>query len=87
MKDNKNENIIQEEIVYTDADSAYDSRMVLRHRRESYFTLTDTAVTQQKKYEIGGMRYLVRSIFPWDSKRTAEENIKHLLRSEIDKVS
>ena len=29
MKDNKN--IIQEEIVYTDADSAYDSRMVLRH--------------------------------------------------------
>ena len=27
MKDNKNENIIQEEIVYTDADSAYDSRM------------------------------------------------------------
>ena len=50
MKDIKNENIIQEEIVYTDADSAYDSRMVLRHRRESYFTLTDTAVTQQKKY-------------------------------------
>ena len=44
MKDIKNENIIQEEIVYTDADSAYDSRMVLRHRRESYFTLTDTCL-------------------------------------------
>ena len=87
MKDKKKENIIQEEIVYTDADSAYDSRIVLRHRRESYFTLTDSALTQQKKYEIGGMRYLVRSIFPWDSKRTAEENIKHLLGCEIDKVS
>lgn len=85
MKDNKN--IIQDEIIYTDADSAYDSRIVLRHRRESYFTLTDSALTQQKKYEIGGMRYLVRSIFPWDSKRTAEENIKHLISSEMDKVS
>ena len=85
MKDNKN--IIQEEIVYTDADSAYDSRMVLRHRRESCFTLTDTAVTQQKRYEIGGVRDLFRSNFSWGSKRTAEENIKHLLSSEIDKVS
>ena len=87
MKDNKNENIIQEEIVYTDAYSVYDSRRLLRHRRESYFTMTDSALTQQKKYEIGGMRYVVRSIFPWDRKRTAEENIKHLLNSEIDKVS
>lgn len=87
MKDKKKENIIQDEIIYTDADSAYDSCIVLRHKRESYFTLTDSALTQQKKYEIGGMRYLVRSIFPWDSQRTAEDNIRHLISSEMDKVS
>ena len=87
MKDKKSENIIQDEILYTDADSVYDSHKLLRHRRESYFTLTDSALTQQKKYEIGGMRYVVRSIFPCGSQRTAEDNIRHLISSEMDKVS
>lgn len=87
MRDNKNENITQDEILYTDADSAYDSRMVIRHKRETNFMMTDSALTQQKKYEIGGMQYLVRSIFPCKSRRTAEDNIRHLISGEIDKVS
>lgn len=76
-----------EPTIRTDAELNFNRGLALRHRREASLSVTETELTLTKTYQIDGARYIVNSIFPTVSKQTADDNIKHLITGDIDKVS
>lgn len=55
--------------------------------RLSAVEVKETEVTFRRQYNVGGMRYTVRSVFPMSDRPTAENHLKRLMANEIERAS
>ena len=44
-------------------------------------------IKTNSEYKIGGVTYIVNSFYKREGKRTLDDNIKHLISKEVEKVS
>ena len=64
----------------------YDAALSEQIRRHTYTTLVKGELTFQRSYQVGGKRFVVRSIFDMGSK-SIEDGIKRLIQTDLEKVS
>ena len=55
--------------------------------RLSAVEVRENEVTFRRQYNVGGMHYTVRSVFPMSDRPTAEDHLKRLMANEIERAS
>jgi len=72
-------------IIATLASNKGEAYLPWAKKSEATYTSDKEKITVSRKYEIGGMLYVVNSIFNKTAKRTLDDNIKHLIEKEVEK--
>ena len=65
----------------------FDSAINNCIKRRTVSTVTDEQKIASRNYVIGGMTYRVNSIFDIASKKTVIDDVKHLIDTEMSRVS
>ena len=85
--DKKAKNSDQIEFDYRIPSGDYQDSVEKHLLRLSAVEVRENEVTFRRQYNIGGMRYTVRSIFPMSDRPTAEDHLKRLMANEIERAS
>ena len=62
---------------------SYNPTAALRMRRRRQYVITDDKLRVQRDYIVGGVRYQVHSIFDLSAKKTAMDDVRHLIDADL----
>lgn len=77
----------QIELDYRIPNGDYQDSVEKHLLRLSAVELKENEVTFRRQYNVGGMHYTVRSVFPMSDRPTAEDHLKRLMANEVEKAS